>query len=65
MRTLLCELEATHGLTDDQIQTLFLTIHDWLDEHYPVMAKISKQAMAQELGIKELCLPSYVIIENN
>jgi hypothetical protein len=62
MRTLLCELEA-QGLKEDQIQTLFLTIHEWLDEHYPVMAKISKQAMAQELGIRELCLPSYVIVD--
>jgi hypothetical protein len=62
MQTLLSELEA-QGLSDDQIQNLFLTIHEWLDVHYPVMAKISKQAMAQELGIRELSMPSYVIID--
>jgi hypothetical protein len=62
MQTLLNELEA-QGLSDDQIQNLFLTIHEWLDAHYPVMAKISKQAMARELGIRELSMPSYVIID--
>ena len=62
MHTLLSELEA-QGLSDDQIQNLFLTIHEWLDVHYPVMAKISKQAMARELGIRELSMPSYVIID--
>lgn len=63
MQTLLCELES-QGLTDEQIQTLFITIHEWLDIHYPVMAKISKHAMAQGLGIKELSMPSYTIIEH-
>ena len=63
MQSLLCTLEA-QGLTDAQIQTLFITIHEWLDTHYPVMAKISKQAMAQELGIKELSMPSYIFIEH-
>ena len=62
MQPLLCELES-QGLTNNQIQTVFLTIHQWLEEHYPVMAKISKQSMAQELGIKELGLASYVIID--
>jgi hypothetical protein len=61
MQSLLCALEA-QGLSEEQIQTLFLTIHEWLDHYYPVMAKISKQAMAQELGIKELGMPSYTFI---
>ncbi len=64
MQPLLFALEK-QGLTGDQIQTLFLTLHGWLDDHYPVIAKISKQAMAQELGIKELALPTYVIIDQN
>jgi hypothetical protein len=63
MQSLLSKLE-TQGLTEAQIQTLFVTIHEWLDVHYPVMAKISKQAMAQELGIKELSMPSYTFIEH-
>ena len=64
MQRLLCELES-QGLTDNQIQTLFLTIHKWLDTHYPVMATISKNAMAHELGIKELSMPSYIIIDQD
>ena len=64
MQNLLCELES-QGLSDNQIQMLFLTIHQWLEEYYPVMAKVSKHAMAHELGIKELALPSYTIIDNN
>lgn len=64
MQSLLCALEA-QGLTENQIHTLFLTIHEWLDLHYPVMAKISKQAMIQELGIKELSMPSYTFIEHD
>ena len=64
MQDLLSELEA-QGLSDQQIQNLFLTIHEWLDTHYPVMAKISKQAMARELGIRELSMPSYVIIDQH
>ena len=63
MQPLLSKLK-TQGLTEEQIQTLFLTIHEWLEHHYPVMAKISKQAMAQELGIKELSMPSYIFIEH-
>ena len=63
MQHLINNLEA-QGLTEQQIQTLFLTIHEWLDTHYPVLAKISKQAMAQELGIKELSFPSYIFIEH-
>ena len=63
MQSLISTLQA-QGLTENQIQTLFLTIHEWLDIHYPVMAKISKQAMAQELGIKELGIPSYIFIEH-
>lgn len=62
MQPLLSKLKA-HGLSDDQIETVFLTIHEWLDDHYPVMAKISKQAMVDELGVKELGLPSYIAIE--
>lgn len=62
METLLHELES-QGLTNKQIQNLFLTIHEWLDAHYPVMAKISKNAMGNELGIDELRMPSYVIID--
>jgi hypothetical protein len=64
MQNLLCQLEA-QGLCHDQIQTVFLTIHEWLDNHYPVMATITKHAIAQDLGVKELSLPSYVIIEQN
>jgi hypothetical protein len=64
MQNLLCQLEA-HGLCNDQIQTVFLTIHEWLDDHYPVMATITKQAMAEQLGVKELSLPSYIIIEHS
>ena len=63
MQSLLSTLEA-QGLNEEQIQTLFITIHEWLDHHYPVMAKISKQAMVQELGIKELSMPSYTFIEH-
>ena len=62
MQPLLGKLEA-QGLSNGQIHAIFLTIHEWLDDHYPVMAKISKQAMVQELGIRELGLPSYVIID--
>jgi hypothetical protein len=61
MKTLLCELES-QGLSKDQIQSVFITIHEWLDNHYPVMAKISKHPMARDLGIKELSMSSYVII---
>ena len=64
MQPLLCELKA-HGLTSDQIQTLFLTIHEWLEDNYPVMAKISKQALVEELGVTELKLPSYVVIDQD
>jgi hypothetical protein len=64
MQSLLCTLKD-QGLTREQIQALFLTIHEWLDDHYPVMAKISKQAMAQDLGIKELSMPSYTFIEHS
>jgi hypothetical protein len=63
MQPLLGKLEA-QGLSKDQIQSIFLVIHEWLDNHYPVMAKISKQAMVQELGIKELNLPYYVAIDH-
>ena len=63
MQPLLSKLKA-HGLSDDQIETVFLTIHEWLDDHYPVMGKISKQAMVGELGVKELGLPSYIAIEH-
>ena len=63
MKTLLTELESK-GLTDDQIQTLFITLHEWLEENYPVIAKISKPIMAQELGIKELALTDYIVIDN-
>lgn len=63
MQALSHKLE-TLGLSEEQIQILFLTIHEWLDDHYPVMAQISKQAMAQELGIKELNMPSYTFIEH-
>jgi hypothetical protein len=62
MQTLLSELEAK-GLTQDQIRTLFLTIHEWLEDNYPVIAKISQQAMVQELGITELNLSSYTVID--
>ena len=62
MQPLLSQLRA-QGLTNDQIQTLFLTIYEWLDVHYPVIATISKQAMVEELGIQELALPSYIAIE--
>jgi hypothetical protein len=64
MQSLICALEA-QGLTENQIQTLFLTIHQWLNTHYPVMAQISKQAMAEELGIEELRMPSYTFIEHD
>ena len=63
MQTLLCELQS-QGLTNDQIQNLFITIHEWLGDHYPVMAQITKQSMAQDLGIKELSFPSYIIIDH-
>jgi len=62
METLLCELKLL-GLSNDQIQSVFTTIHEWLDSHYPVIAKISKQSMAQDLGIKELRMSPYVIID--
>jgi len=62
MKTLLCELKSP-GLSNDQIQSLFITIHEWLDSHYPVIAKISKQPMARNLGIKELSMSPYVIID--
>ena len=64
MQPLLCQLQA-QGLSNDQIQNLFITIHEWLGDHYPVMAQITKQSMAQDLGIKELSLPSYTIIEHS
>ena len=64
MHTLVTELESK-GLTNDQIQTLFITLHEWLEKHYPIIAKISKPIMAQELGIMELSLPDYIVIDNN
>ena len=64
MKSLLNELESK-GLSNDQIQSIFITIYEWLDNHYPVIAKISKQSMAQDLGIKELSMSSYVIIAHN
>jgi hypothetical protein len=62
MQPLLFKLEA-QGLSEDQIQKIFLTLYEWLDDNYPVIARISKQAMVQELGIKELSLPFYVAID--
>ena len=62
MKTLLCELKLL-DLSNDQIQSLFITIHEWLDSHYPVIAKISKQSMARDLGIKELSMSPYIIID--
>jgi len=62
MKALLCELES-QGLSNDQIQSLFITIYEWLDNHYPFIAQISKQTMAQGLSIKELSMSSYVIID--
>ncbi len=63
MQTLLYELESK-GLSNDQIRSIFITIQEWLDNYYPVMAQISKQAMAQDLGIKDLSMSSCVIIDN-
>ena len=62
METLLSELKLL-GLSNDQIQALFTTIHEWLDSYYPVMAKIAKQPMAHDLGIKELSMSPYIIID--
>lgn len=62
MQTLVISLEE-QGLSNDQIQTLFVTIHEWLEDYYPVIAKIAKPVMAQELGIKELSFSDYVVIE--
>ena len=64
MKTLVCELES-QGLSNDQIQLVFVTIHGWLDNHYPIMAKISKQSLAKDLGIKELSMTPYLIIDHN
>lgn len=63
MKTLVSALESK-GLSRDQIQNLFLTIHGWLEDHYPIIAKISKPVMAEELGIEELALSEYIIIDN-
>jgi hypothetical protein len=35
------------------------------EEHYPVMAKISKHPMVQKSGITELQLPSHLAIEQH
>ena len=64
MQNLLCELES-QGLNNTQIQSLFVTIHQWLDDHYPVMAKISKKTMTQDLGIREIELSSYKIVDQS
>lgn len=50
------------GLSDEQIQSLFLTIHEWLEDHYPMIAQISKPIMVHDLGIKEISLSNYVLI---
>lgn len=63
MKTLVSELQSK-GLTEDQIKSLFITIHGWLEDRYPVIAKISKPIMAEELGIEELGLSEYIIIDN-
>ena len=63
MQHLLTELES-QGLNNTQIQSLFCTIHQWLDDHYPVMATLSKRTMTEELGIKEIELSSYKIVDN-
>ena len=63
METLVTKLQSK-GLTRDQIQNLFVAIHAWLEEHYPIIAKISKPVMAEELGIEELSHSEYIIIDN-
>jgi hypothetical protein len=64
MQNLLCELES-QGLNETQIQSVFFTVHQWLDDHYPVMATISKKTMTQELGIREIELSSYKIVDQH
>jgi hypothetical protein len=52
MQTLTTQLEA-QGLTNEQIQNLFLTIHGWLEENYPIMAQISKPVLREEFDLPE------------
>jgi hypothetical protein len=54
MQTLLNELEA-QGLSDEQIQNLFLTIHEWLEAHYPVMAKIKVIKNSHKIKYQTSC----------
>ncbi len=48
MHSLIENLQS-QGLSGKQIQTLFLTIHEWLESHYPIMAQISKPILSEEI----------------
>ena len=61
MQSLINQLRS-QGLDDHQIQVLFLTIHEWLEDNYPMIAQISKPVMVHDLGIKEISLSNYILI---
>jgi hypothetical protein len=52
MHPLLEELQA-QGLSKKQIQTILLTIYEWLETNYPIMAQLSRPVLSEEIDLPE------------
>jgi hypothetical protein len=49
MKTLLEQLQIKSDLSEPQAKASLLVIHQWLEQHYPILAVISKATVLKEV----------------